>query len=61
MEISAEDVGNLLNELLEAMTPPAEVEEVIEQPRRSSRARVQTTYYQSDEVERHDKIAKERE
>lgn len=61
MDISAEDVGNLLNNLLEAMTPPAEVEEVIEQPRRSSRTRIQTTYYQSDEIERHDKTAKERE
>ena len=57
MEISAEDVRTLLNDLVEAMTPPCEAEDIPEPPRRSSRTKVQTKYYQSDEVERQDKVA----
>ena len=57
MDVSVEDVRTLLNDLVDAMTPPCEAEETPEPPRRSSRTKVQTKYYQSDEVERHDKAA----
>lgn len=61
MEVSDDNGDCLMNALLEALTPPGCNEEMPEQPRRSSRTRIQTQYFQSEEVERQEKAAREKE
>ena len=62
METSDDNNGDLLMKaLMEALTPPDCNEEKSEQPRRSSRTKVQTQYFQVEEVERQEKAAREKE
>ena len=62
MEISDDHDGDyLMRTLIEALTPQGCNEENSEQPRRSSRTRTQTEYYQAEEVERQEKAAREKE